>query len=81
MGKEPRERGGCGELTECLGREVEAPAEEIDGEWRSSGGLFVAATLRRRVGAKERCEMLGSLGSPFIGPRGEGEGGGRGGRR
>jgi hypothetical protein len=45
MGKEPKERGGCGDLTGSLGREVEAPVEEIDGEGRSSGGLFVAATL------------------------------------
>jgi hypothetical protein len=81
MGKEPKERGGCGELTGGLGREVEAPAEEIDGEGRSSGGLFVEATLRGRVGAEERCDMLESSGSPFIGPRGEEEGGGRGGRR
>jgi hypothetical protein len=76
MGKEPKERGGCGELTGGLGREVEAPGEEIDGEGRSSGGLFVVATLRGRVGAEERCEKLGSSGSPFIEPRGEGEGGG-----
>jgi hypothetical protein len=46
MGKEPKERRGCGELTEGLGREVEAPAEEIDGEGRSSSSPFVAATLR-----------------------------------
>jgi hypothetical protein len=69
----------CGELTGGLGRELEAPAEEIDGEGRSSGGLFVAAMLRGRVGAEERCEVLGSSGSPFIGRRGREWRGGRGG--
>jgi hypothetical protein len=63
MGKEQKERRGCGELTEGLGREVEAPVEEIDGEGRSSRSLFVAATLRGQVGAEERCEVLGSSSS------------------
>jgi hypothetical protein len=57
-GRIPKERGEYTELTGGLGREVEAPAEEIDGEGRSSGSRFVAATLRGRVGVEERCGVL-----------------------
>jgi hypothetical protein len=73
-GKAPGRRGGGGEAHPGAGGEGTAAEEEIGGEGRSSGGLFVAAMLRGRVGAEERCEVLGSSGSPFIGPRGEGEG-------
>jgi hypothetical protein len=38
-GRAPKGRGGLEELTRGLGREVEARAEEIDGEGRSSGSV------------------------------------------
>jgi hypothetical protein len=71
-GDRPKKRGGNKELTGGLGKEVVTPEQEIEVGHRSSGGFFVAAALRERVGAEERCGVLGSSGSPFIGRRGKG---------
>jgi hypothetical protein len=59
-GRIPKERGEYKELTGGLGREIQAPTEEIDDEGRNSGGLFVVATLRGWVGARRGAGCWGA---------------------
>jgi hypothetical protein len=62
-GRTPKERRGHVDLTRGLGEVGEVPAEEIDGEGRSSGSSF--RVVRGEAG----------LGAPYIGGEGTGRGG------
>jgi hypothetical protein len=74
MGSAPKEIGGHEELTGGLGREVEAQAEEIIGEGRSSGSVPWCGGVEERRSSGERSGKEGSSGAPYIGGEGKGMG-------
>jgi hypothetical protein len=71
-GKTQKRRGRLEELTGSLGREVEAPVEEIGAVRRSSGGSSSAAPLHMREREGKWCGVKRRWCSFFIGRRGKG---------
>jgi hypothetical protein len=65
MGITQKRRGRLEELTGILGREVEAPVEEIGAARRSSGGSSGAAALRTREREGKWCRVKRRWCRPF----------------
>jgi hypothetical protein len=71
-GKALKRRGRLEELTGSLGREVEAPVEEIGAARRSSGGSSGVVALCTRERKEKWCGVKRRSCCPFIGRRGKG---------
>jgi hypothetical protein len=74
MGSAPKEIGGHEELIGGLGSVVEAPAEEIIGEGRSSGSVPWCGGVEERRSSGERCGEGRELWGSLYRWRGEGDG-------